>query len=248
MPNKKETWEKIAEDFKTIWNMPNCIGALDGKHIVIQAVPNSGSTFYNYKGTNSIVLMALVDAHRRFIYVDIGCNGRVSDGVVFDESTLSKYLSDSNNPLNIPAPKELPGRNQKMPYFIVADDAFPLKPFIMKPFPTRNLSERKRIYNYRQSRARINVENAFGILSSRFQIIRKPLQFNPSKVDLFVLTCCCLHNMLVKDDERVTDTNKMLQLSRNTVNTSQQVSRNIRDELADYFINEGSVSWQLNKI
>ena len=54
--------------------------------------------------------------------------------------------------------------------------------------------------------------------------------------------------MLVKDDERVTDTNKMLQLSRNTVNTSQQVSRNIRDELADYFINEGSVSWQLNKM
>ena len=118
----------------------------------------------------------------------------------------------------------------------------------MKPFPTRNLSERKRIYNYRQSRARINVENAFGILSSRFQIFRKPLQFSPRKVDLFVLTCCCLHNMLVKDDERVTDTNKMLQLSRSTVNTSQQASRNIRDELADYFINEGSVSWQLNTI
>ena len=45
-PNKKETWEKIAEDFKTIWNMPNCIGALDGKHIAIPAVPNSGSTFF----------------------------------------------------------------------------------------------------------------------------------------------------------------------------------------------------------
>ena len=87
--------------------MPNCIGALDGKHIAIQAVPNSGSTFFNYKGTNSIVLMALVDAHRRFINVDIGCNGRVSDGGVFEETTLSKYISDSNNPLNIPAPKEL---------------------------------------------------------------------------------------------------------------------------------------------
>ena len=52
--------------------------------------------------------MTLVDAHRRFIYADIGCNVRVSDGGVFDETTLYKYLSDSNNALNIPAPKELP--------------------------------------------------------------------------------------------------------------------------------------------
>ena len=58
--------------------------------------------YYNYKGFNSIVLMALVDANYRFIYIDIGCNGRVSDGGVFDNCSLSKLLSDTTNPLHIP--------------------------------------------------------------------------------------------------------------------------------------------------
>jgi len=35
--------------------------------------------FYNYKGDYSVVLLALVDAQLRFIYVDVGTNGRVSE-------------------------------------------------------------------------------------------------------------------------------------------------------------------------
>ena len=78
-----QDWNKIEQKFNTKWNFPNCIGALDGKHIAIVAPWNSGSLYFNYKGTFSLALMALVDADYKFIYVDIGDYGSNADGSVF---------------------------------------------------------------------------------------------------------------------------------------------------------------------
>ena len=53
----KDDWLEISQKFYERWNFPNGIGALDGKHIVIQQPENSGSHYRNYKGTDSIILM-----------------------------------------------------------------------------------------------------------------------------------------------------------------------------------------------
>jgi hypothetical protein len=75
VPVTIEEWLWHAQKFEDKWQFPHCIGALDGKHIVMRLPSNSGSYYYNYKNTHSIVLMALADASYTFTYIDVGCNG-----------------------------------------------------------------------------------------------------------------------------------------------------------------------------
>ena len=141
------------------WNFPNCLGALDGKHIAIKALKHSGSMFFNYKGFFSIVLLALVDTDCKFTFVDVGSNGRISDGGVLRESCLQAALN--SNSFGIPPATSLPERNTPVPYVIVADEASPLKENLMKPFPAKLLEDASRVFNYRLSRARRVSEKCF---------------------------------------------------------------------------------------
>lgn len=59
-PPTTEDWEKISEDFLKLWQFPNCVGAIDGKHCNIFAEPRTGSLNFNYKKSHSHVLMALM--------------------------------------------------------------------------------------------------------------------------------------------------------------------------------------------
>ena len=73
---------------------------MDGKHIRIVPPPESGAFYYNYKNYYSIVLMALVDSNYEFIFVDVGKNGRISDGGVIEHTEFLRRLN--NGQLNLP--------------------------------------------------------------------------------------------------------------------------------------------------
>lgn len=141
--------------------------------------PDDTSNYFNYKGNNSIILLALVDDDYCFSYVVIGCNGRALDGGLFKSTSLGQALE--RNALDIPDNS-----------VIVGDAAFPLKPYLMKPFATMP-TQKEKVFNYRLSRARIIVENAFGILVSRFRIFESSIVLSPEKVDLIVLAALCLY-------------------------------------------------------
>lgn len=120
----EDIWKQSSVGFKSL-GFPNCCGAIDGKHLKIQSPANSGSMIFNHLKTFSTVLLAICDANKNFVYVDIGAYGGQSDGGVLSNSSFGKRL-DSNG-IHFPRPTPQHGLSSTFPYFIIADAAFPLK-------------------------------------------------------------------------------------------------------------------------
>ncbi|KAJ6639530.1 Protein ANTAGONIST OF LIKE HETEROCHROMATIN PROTEIN 1 [Pseudolycoriella hygida] len=106
VPAEADEWRKIADDFYIKWDYPNCVGALDGKHVLVSPPPNSGTKFFNYQKTYSTILLALVDAHYRFTFVDIGSEGSVGDASIWNKSKLKANINSGG--IGFPDPCVLP--------------------------------------------------------------------------------------------------------------------------------------------
>ena len=177
------------------WDFPNCVAAVDGKHVRIVAPSKSGSLFFNYKGYFSIVLLAMVDANYKFTVIDVGSYGKEGDAGIFNKSEMRLLVEKETI---FPPPDYLPNSDIILPHVIVGDEAFRLSKHIMKPYCKRQImdDEQKRTFNYQLSKARRVSENAFGILCTTFRIFYTPINVKPETADLIVTVCCCLHNML----------------------------------------------------
>ena len=267
VPQSENEWKLVAREFEKRWNFPHCIGAIDGKHVEIRKPPGTGSYYFNYKHSFSIVLMGILNANYEFLMVDVGVNGRVSDGGVFSNTLFCTKLKLKQ--LSIPEPDNVPESDMKMPYVFVGDDAFPLMENLMKPFSHRNLSREDRIFNYRLSRARRIVENAFGILASRFRILLGQINVCPEKAVTLVLACCYLHNYLRRKEEEsyyqggfdienistgeITDADwrsdrTLLALQHIQGRNTTGSAKGTRQKFSRYFNTVGAVPWQANSI
>ena len=224
----------------------------------------SGSYYFNYKKTHSVVLMAIDNANCEFLYCDIGTNGRISDGGVINNTKFYEKLI--NNELRIPKRRCIDGSNRDLPYVFVGDEAFAMRRDLLKPYRRDILTRERRIFNYRLSRARRVVENTFGILASRFRIFHTSINLKMNNVDIVVLACCALHNFLrtrspqnytppeSKDRENTSectlelgercDPELLHDLQRGTRGQILNNAIVVRDQFKEYFNNEGSVPWQ----
>lgn len=246
-------FKQKAEEFAYKWNFPNCIAAIDGKHIRIRSPSNSGSLFYNYKDFFSIVLLAMVDANYKFVAIDVGSFGKEGDSGIFLKSNMGQQVL--NGSFGFPEPSKLPGSDKIVPYVIVGDEAFRLHKHIMKSYTRKSARENhsETVFNYRLSRARRVTENAFGLLSQTFRIFYQPINLETTTVDDLVWVCCCLHNML---REGYLETKKQsffeLRTAEETpINNKISISRRggfssiegfeVRDLYKEFFNNEGAV-------
>lgn len=248
-PPSQERWLEISENFYKKTNFPNCLGAVDGKHIRLISPHHSGSNYYNYKNFNSIVLMAVVDADYRFIAVDIGSYGREGDSSIFKQWNFGKMLSEYR--LNLPAPKDLPNSTIKTPHVFLGDEAFPLNADFLRPYPRNCLNNTRRVFNYRLSRARRVVECAFGILSNKWRVFHTNMTIPPDFAVKVTKAACVLHNYVrSRDGYKFEDmlTHCFDDLPYDTPHyRASNTGRHVRDNIAQYFMMPcGEITWQYN--
>lgn len=275
-PTCPEDWNVIIKGFEEKWQFPHCWGAIDGKHVIMQAQPHSGSKNYNYKGHHSVHLLALCDANYKFVIIDVDAHGRQSDSGVFQNSNFGKKLA--NNTLHLPPPSKLTPEGPHLPQVCVADEGFLLTCNIMRPYPGRstgNLPNDQRIFNYRLSRARRIIENTFGILVSQWRIFRSFINGSIELIELIILAACCLHNFLkieeedLNEDERHYCTQNLIDRFENevevdgdwrkdfrmdaftsfeSIRAEKLAAMYVRDGFKKYFLNEGRISWQQKRV
>ena len=155
------------------------IGAVDGKHVILQQLCNSRSHYRNYKGTDRFILVAVVGPEYQFLFADVGMNGRNSDGGNWLQSPMRKALE--KNTLSLPKPKSLHENRKETPFVCVGNDAFPLTSYMIKVYPQKDLTIDNRTFNYRLFCTRRISENIFDILPNCWRVLRKLFSLQPEK-------------------------------------------------------------------
>ncbi|KAJ8023950.1 Protein ALP1-like [Holothuria leucospilota] len=216
--------------------------------------------------------MAVVDADYNFLLVDVGTPGSIADGGIWRETSLGQALEEGR--ADFPYPEPLPGEDDHdIPYTLVGDDAFPLKSWMTKPYPHRQMSREQKIFNYRLSRAKRVAENAFGIFASRHRCFLTTMKQEPKNVKTIVYVACVLHNLIrtrraaaavmEEGDQVDNQTSDLIPGSWRTVrqaehmpglqrmpgNRSHKRAKDQRDHLCTYYNSKlGSVPWQKDMI
>ena len=218
----------------------------------------------------------MCNANYEFTLLDIGDADRQSDDGVYKNSNLG-YAIDHNT-LKIPLPATINNSSKLYPYVFVADEAFQLKPFLLKSFSRLHANISRNAFNYHLSRARRLIENRFVIATAKFRILRRP---NIAKVDNVIAitkAVTALHNFLMIsqnkfndkgycppgliDDEmpqghikfgewrnEVQGNTGFLPLTPIGFNNYSRLAKDVRDDFMGYCTpREGEISWQWNYI
>ena len=217
--------------------------------------------------------MAICDARYNFWFYDIGQYGSTNNSAALANSDFGKAFSQ--HLFHYPAPEKIPGSTADIPLFLVGDEIFPLKEWLMRPYPGSKkgtMEESKFVFNYRLSRARRVIENTFGILVARWRIFRSFIRATPENVERYVLAGICLHNYLRQTDNAgycpagfvdsedssgqiiagdwrsITGGDVLTHLQRPHNTRCTDTAFDTREALKTYVNGPGAVPWQLHRV
>uniref|UniRef100_A0A0D3DQ40 DDE Tnp4 domain-containing protein n=1 Tax=Brassica oleracea var. oleracea TaxID=109376 RepID=A0A0D3DQ40_BRAOL len=165
------------------WEWKNCPMAWKGQ-------------FTRGSGKPAIVLEAVASQDLWIWHAFFGLPGTLNDINVLDRSPVFDDI------LHGRAPKvkfKVNNHTYRMAYYLTGGIYPNWSTFIQSiPLPQGPKAEK---FAEKQESARKDVERAFGVLQSRFKIVKNPaLQWDKEKIGKIMRTCVILHNMIVENE------------------------------------------------
>lgn len=187
---------KHSAHFRELKGIPNVVGAIDGTHIRIKAPKHHPQDYFNRKSFYSLNLQVVVDSKKKFIDVYCGEPGSLHDNRVLRRSELYKKCNENTRTL---FPENC---------FLLGDSAYAAQTWIIPPFKDYGaLSIGQTNFNHAHSCTRITVENAIGLLKTKFRrLLHFTEQIQLHLIVNLIYSACVLHNMcLIEEDTDCTD-------------------------------------------
>ena len=190
-----------------------------------------------------MIIQAIVDHDYIFRDICVGWPGSVHDARVFANSLIYKKIMEEKLLDNV-GNRTILGR-QIQPC-LVGDSAYPMHTWLVKPFNfNSSLTAKQKHFNYRLSRARIVVENAFGHLRARWRRLMKRNDMSTEHIPTIITACCILHNICeihgeYFNDSWLADNTEYEQLSSSmaTLTALSGASHEVRNTLMEYLFSQ----------
>ena len=199
LPYEETHVATVMRGFQSISDLPYCVGAIDDTHIPWKICCDSQYYEYRcYKGYTSIVLFAVADSKRRFMYAESGHPGVMGDATIYNCSKL-KRLIESDQCLGPEIASLRIGTVHIRPY-LIGDCAFNLGKNVMKTATVRQLIGNAdiRMWEKHATKARKPIECAFGILKNRFPVLSSGiLLHHEDEAARAIMACVILYNLCI---------------------------------------------------
>jgi hypothetical protein len=187
---------RIIGEFKQITGIENMAGAIDGSHIKLSKKPPNRyvpADYWSRHDMHSVLLQGVCDANKLFWDVCVRSPGGTHDATHLRNSDLWARLR-AHEILREPV-ISIEGRDVK-PY-IVGVSAYQLNSFLLKPFINKSTgTAEQNLFDKQIRKGRVKIENAFGILKNRWQIL-KNLNVGVEKAADVIVACTVLHNICI---------------------------------------------------
>lgn len=223
---------KVADAFQEKGKIPGVLGAIDCSHIKIKRPKEHGEAYFNRKKFYSIHLQAVVDSELMFRDIHVGEPGSMHDSRVLRRSPLYQRSVDT-------AEQVFPNSS-----FLIGDSAYPILQWIIPPYRDNGtLTQRQKRFNTLLSSSRIVVENAFGLMKTRF---RRLLHFTEQKDLNFVInlvTCgCILHNICMIQSDLIEYSPEIVSSEPSTqASEVEENNTNRREILIEYLASQNII-------